>query len=118
VPVSGTAPVLRSGLVYDFFAETTGASGAEGFFYMDGTTPVLTNVPGLCESAFVGDMKQVKCGTNEPYIEPIGKHSTHSNDKVAVETSPLHSLTPIPIPRTIPLPSSAITFTNPCAPSR
>jgi hypothetical protein len=70
VPVSGTAPVLRSGLVYYFFAETTGASGAEGFFYMDGASPVLINVPGLCESAFVGDVKPVKCGTNEPYIEP------------------------------------------------
>ena len=61
VPVTGTAPVLRSGLVYYFFAETTGAGGAEGFFYMDGTTPVLINVPGLCESAFVGDVKPVKC---------------------------------------------------------
>jgi len=70
VPASGTAPVLRSGLVYYFFAETTGASGAEGFFYMDGTTPVPINVPGLCESAFVGDVKPVKCGTNEAYIEP------------------------------------------------
>jgi hypothetical protein len=70
VPVSGTGPVLRSGLVYYFFAETTGASGAEGFFYIDGTIPLLINVPGLYESAFVGDVKPVKCGTNEPYIEP------------------------------------------------
>lgn len=70
LPVSGTAPALSSGLVYYFFAETTGASGAEGFFYMDGTTPVLINMPGLCESAFVGDVKPVKCATDEPYIEP------------------------------------------------
>jgi hypothetical protein len=69
-PISGTAPVLSSGLVYYFFAETTGAPGAEGFFYLDKTTPVVITVPGLCESAFVGDVKPVKCGTSEPYIEP------------------------------------------------
>jgi hypothetical protein len=70
VPTGGGAPVLSSGLVYYFFAETTGASGAEGFFYMDKTSPVLINVPDLCESAFVGDVKPVKCGTKEPYTEP------------------------------------------------
>lgn len=70
VPSNGTAPALTSGLVYYFFAETTGAPGAEGFFYVDNTVPVRINVPGLCESAFVGDVKPVKCGTNEPYIEP------------------------------------------------
>lgn len=70
VPTSGAAPVLSSGLVYYFFAETTGASGAEGFFYMDRTTPTVISVPGMCESAFVGDVKAVKCGTGEAYIEP------------------------------------------------
>ena len=37
---------------------------------MDGAIPVLINVPGLCESAFVGDVKPVKCGTSEQYVEP------------------------------------------------
>lgn len=70
VPSNGTASALTPGLVYYFFAETTGAPGAEGFFYMDKTIPLLINVPGLCESAFVGDVKPVKCETNEPYVEP------------------------------------------------
>lgn len=70
VPSEGTAPTLAPGLVYYFFAETTGASGAEGFFYLDKTNPILVNVPGLCESAFVGDVKPVKCGTTDPYVEP------------------------------------------------
>lgn len=70
VPSKGTAPSLPPGLVYYFFAETTGAPGADGFFYMDKTTPIVLNVPGLCESAFVGDVKPVKCGTSEPYVEP------------------------------------------------
>jgi hypothetical protein len=69
-PISGTAPTLSSGRVYHFFAETTGATGAEGFFYMDKTTPVLISVPGLCPSGFVGDVKPLKCGTHEPYSEP------------------------------------------------
>ena len=69
-PSSGTAPLLSSGLVYHFFAETTGAPGAEGFFYMDQTTPITISVPGLCPSGFVGDVKPLKCGTQEPYSEP------------------------------------------------
>lgn len=70
VPGNGTVPALAPDFVYYFFAETTGAAGAEGFFYMDKTVPVPINVPGLCESNFVGDVKPVKCGTSEPYIEP------------------------------------------------
>lgn len=69
-PISG--PVVRpaTGQVYAFFAETTGTSGADGFFYMDKHAPILINVPGLCQSALVGNVKPVKCGTNEPYVEP------------------------------------------------
>jgi hypothetical protein len=69
-PSSGTAVPLAGGQVYAFFAETTGAPGANGFFYMDKNAPILINVPGLCQSAFVGDVKPVKCGSNEPYVEP------------------------------------------------
>jgi hypothetical protein len=70
VPNNGTAPALTPSLVYYFFAETTGATGAEGFFYLDKTIPIPINVPGLCESNFVGDVKPVNCGTGEPYVEP------------------------------------------------
>ena len=69
-PRSGTAAALSPGLVYHFFAETTGATGAEGFFYMNGNVPIPINVPGLCASGFVGDVKALKCGTHEPYVEP------------------------------------------------
>jgi hypothetical protein len=69
-PSSGAAVPLATGQVYAFFADTTGASGANGFFYMDKNAPILINVPGLCQSAFVGDVKPVKCGTSEPYVEP------------------------------------------------
>lgn len=70
IPTAGTPPELNSGLVYRYFAETTGAAGAEGFFYMDKTTPIAITVPYLCASAFVGDVKAIKCGTGEPYTEP------------------------------------------------
>jgi hypothetical protein len=70
VPPSGSAPGLSTGLVYYFIAETTGAPWAQGFFYMDKTGPIRIEVPGLCPSAFVGDVKPVKCGTKEPYVEP------------------------------------------------
>ncbi len=70
VPTKGTAPALSAGQVYYFFAETTNAPPAEGFFYLDGTTPVEIKVPGLCQSGFVGDVRPLKCGTNEPYTEP------------------------------------------------
>jgi hypothetical protein len=69
-PSNGAALPLAFGQVYIFDAETTGASGANGFFYMGQTGPIPVNVPGLCGSAFVGDVRPVKCGTNEAYIEP------------------------------------------------
>jgi len=69
-PSSGAALPLVSGQVYAFIAETTGAPGTSGFVYMGQNGPIQINAPGLCESAFVGDVKPVKCGTNEPYVEP------------------------------------------------
>ena len=59
-PVSGTATVLPTGQVYYFFAETTDAPPAQGFFYLDGNTPVEISVPDLCESGFVHG--QASCG--------------------------------------------------------
>jgi hypothetical protein len=70
MPTTGTAPVLAGGRVYYFFAETTDAPPAEGFFYWDGATPVETTVPGLCQSGFTGDVKPLDCKTNQPYVEP------------------------------------------------
>jgi len=70
-PSSGTAPPLTNGQVYVFDAETTGAPGVNGFFYMDQqSAPTLIKVPDLCGSSSAGDVKPVKCGTNEPYVEP------------------------------------------------
>jgi hypothetical protein len=70
VPSGGVASALTTGLVYFFIAETTGSTWAHGFFYIDQNKPIPINVPGLCPSAFVGDVKPVKCGTQEPYSEP------------------------------------------------
>jgi hypothetical protein len=69
-PTSGTAVSPTSGQIYAFFAETINAPGLDGFFYMDKNAPIMVNVPNLCESALVGDVKPVKCATNEPYVEP------------------------------------------------
>jgi hypothetical protein len=69
-PGHGPTNALSPGLVYAFEAETTGASGVDGFLYMDGNTPIVISVPGLCESAFTGDVKPVRCGTGETFVEP------------------------------------------------
>lgn len=69
-PIHGPALPLDNGKVYYFFAETTGASGADGFFYMAPNGPIRIKVPGLCESSLVGDVEPVRCGTNQPYVEP------------------------------------------------
>jgi hypothetical protein len=70
VPSTGTASALQKGQVYWFFAETTDAPGASGFFYFNGSTAIEIEVPGLCQSALIGDVKPLKCGTQEPYLEP------------------------------------------------
>jgi hypothetical protein len=69
-PSSGVALPLTVGQVYVFDAETTGAPGVNGFVYMGPNGPIQINVPDLCGSAFTGDVKPVKCGTSDPYIEP------------------------------------------------
>lgn len=70
MPRIGSADTLNTGFVYYFFAETTGAPGKGGFFYLAKAGPILINVPGLCESGFVGDVRAVKCGTDQPFVEP------------------------------------------------
>jgi hypothetical protein len=69
VPSGGAALPLTTGQVYAFIAETTGAQGAQGFFYMDKTGPIQVS-GGPCPSEFVGNVKPVKCGTNEAFVEP------------------------------------------------
>jgi|HubBroStandDraft_1064217.scaffolds.fasta_scaffold72712_2 hypothetical protein len=69
-PSSGAALPLTIGQVYVFDTETTGAPGVNGFVYMGQNGPIEINVPALCGSAATGDVKPVKCGTNEPYVEP------------------------------------------------
>ena len=70
VPAGIIVPRLPSNVVYYFFAETTDAPPAGGFFYLSEDVPIEIAVPGLCESDVVGDVRPVKCGTNDPYVEP------------------------------------------------
>jgi len=37
---------------------------------MDKRAPILIKVPDLCGSGFTGDVQPMKCGANEPYVEP------------------------------------------------
>jgi len=49
VPVEMQAPpALPAGVVYSFFAETTNAPIATGYFYMDRAGPIQTYIPDLC----------------------------------------------------------------------
>ncbi len=70
VPTTTTVPKLPSHVVYYFYAETTNAPPAEGFFYLDGNEPTEIVVPGLCQNAFVGDVRPIKCATGDPFVEP------------------------------------------------
>ena len=70
VPTTAVVPKLASHAVYYFYAETTNAPPAEGFFYLDGNEPTEIVVPGLCQTTFVGDVNPIRCDTNEPFIEP------------------------------------------------
>jgi len=69
VPAGGIVPKLPSKVAYYFLAETTNAPPASGFFYLNEDTPTETTVPGPCESGTVGDVRPLKCGTTDPYIE-------------------------------------------------
>ena len=65
-------PPLNPGAVYSFWAETTNAPIADGFFYMDKTEPIQTYVPGLCLTLENGREVRVKCGFGDDrtYREP------------------------------------------------
>jgi hypothetical protein len=67
------APALASGTVYAFFAESTDAPIASGYFYMGESGPVQTAIPDLCVMFVQGHKVRVKCKLNtaEPYQEPV-----------------------------------------------
>ena len=65
-----TAPPLSSGVVYSFFAESTDAPVADGYFYIDGSEPVQTRIPDLCLMLVNGQEVRVNCTTKQPYQEP------------------------------------------------
>ncbi len=73
VPVqSQVAPQLSPGAVYSFFAETTDAPIASGYFYMDKSGPIQTEIPDLCAMLVEGRKIRSNCklGSTEPYQEP------------------------------------------------
>ena len=63
-------PQLSRGLVYSFFAETTDAPVADGFFYMSGKGPIHTAIPDLCLMLVNGHETRVDCNSKQPYKEP------------------------------------------------
>jgi hypothetical protein len=83
VPKESTVPKLPSHMAYYFFAETTDAPPAQRFFYLDGDVPTEIGVPGLCQSGFVGDVRPLKCGTTEPYVEPTNLEQFVRENRVA-----------------------------------
>jgi hypothetical protein len=67
---SQVAPPLPLGVVYAYFAETSGAPVAGGTFYMDRSGPVQVKLPDPCLMMLNNRKVRVKCGTNDPYQEP------------------------------------------------
>ena len=70
---SQAAPPLSPGAVYSFFAETTDAPIASGYFYMDKSDAIQTEIPDLCAMLVQGRKVRANCrlGSNEPYQEPV-----------------------------------------------
>ena len=69
---SQVAPLLPPGAVYSFFAETTDAPIASGYFYMDKSGPVQTEIPDPCAMLVQGHKVRANCklDSTEPYQEP------------------------------------------------
>lgn len=82
---SQPAPALPPGEVYSFFAETTDAPIASGYFYTDRSGIVQTKVPDLCLAMVQGQKTRVKCGlnTNQPYQEPTDLQAFVKKNEVA-----------------------------------
>lgn len=69
-PQSQGVAKLAPGIVYSFFAESTDAPVADGYFYMNGLEPIQTRVPDLCLMLVNGRETRVNCNTKQPYEEP------------------------------------------------
>ena len=69
---SQPAPLLSPGKVYAFWAETTNAPIAAGFFYMDAKGPLQTHIPDLCTTLEKGRHVRVRCAFqgDRTYREP------------------------------------------------
>ena len=63
-------PSLQPGLIYSFFAESTGAGVASGSFYVEKSGTVLSVATDLCLTLENGHNVRVSCKTGEPYREP------------------------------------------------
>ncbi len=70
-PNSQPAPTLGSGVIYAFFAETTGAPGIAEDFYVQPSGAIDTvDVSDLCKRMKNGQWVRVNCKTDQPYEEP------------------------------------------------
>jgi hypothetical protein len=75
VPSGPSAPTLTNGLIYSFFAETSGAGSKDGFFYLGKEQPIQTIVPNLCLVLVGGHETRVNCSDKLPYREPFDLES-------------------------------------------
>lgn len=69
---SQAPPVLPAGSVYSFFAETTDAPIATGYFYLGSSGPIQTAIPDLCLTRKDGHNVRVRCSFvgDQTYREP------------------------------------------------
>src|ERR1700735_73827 len=71
VPSGSNRPVgLNSGVLYGFFADTTGAAPAGGHFYMGNEGPIQIIVPDLGLKLVNGHQVEVNTRTSKPFTEP------------------------------------------------
>lgn len=69
-PNSQATPTLGSGVVYAFFAETTGAPGVAGDFYVQPSGAIdVVDISDLCKRMKNGQWVRVNCETDQPYEE-------------------------------------------------
>lgn len=67
---SQAPPPLSPGLIYAFFAESTGAGIASGSFYVGKSGTAFSVATDLCVTLENGRHLRVDCKTREPYREP------------------------------------------------
>jgi hypothetical protein len=84
-PTQG-APGLNPGIVYSFFAESTNAPVADGYFYLNGSEPIQTTIPDLCIMLSNGHEIRVNCVTKRPYEEPANLLEVVRKNEITVST--------------------------------